>query len=401
MRAIEIMKIVWLNIIQNKFKVFLSSLGIMAGAATIVLVIAIGKGGEAEITKQFGELSAATIFVNLDESQQALYDKDLTKTERLNAGHVQQIKAENRYLKNVMLANSGNARTTINGEEYNRTIRGVTPEYEQVLNLPALYGDGLTEMDEEDQALVAVLGYDVAMANYGVPEHAVGEYIMIQNMWFKVVGVLPKKGTNIGLILPDSSVFIPYSVGEAYIFSEISRPQVIALAHDVSQVESAMRWVRSSLNYLLYNSEAYLIEDAGSRMETAVQSAKVMSMILISVATIVFIVSGIGIMNVLFVSVKERTREIGILKALGCSEKNILMQFLLESIAISVFGSVGGMLLSVFLFPFMTYANIPVLPSVSGQLAALFFSLLTGVIFGYYPAYQASRQKPIDALNYE
>ncbi|GBF73496.1 ABC transporter permease [Paenibacillus sp. 598K] len=401
MRITEMLRLVWLNIIQNKFKVILSSLGIMAGAATIVLVIAIGKGGEVEITKQFGELSAATIFVSLDESQRILHDKDVAQSERLNVEHVQQIKDENPYLKNIMLADSGNARVTLNGEEYNRTIQGVTPEYEQVLNLPALYGEGLTEKDEEDGAFVAVLGYDAATANYGAAEYAVGEYIIIHNMLFKVVGVLPKKGTNIGLILPDTSIFIPYSVGDTYIFSDISRPQVIALANDVSQVKSAMRWIRSSLHYLLFNGEAYMIEDAGSRMETAVQSAKIMSMILISVATIVFIVSGIGIMNVLFVSIKERTREIGILKALGCSERNIWLQFLLESITISFFGSLGGMLLSVFILPLMAYVEIPVLPSVSGQLAALFFSLLTGTAFGYYPAYRASRQKPIEALNYE
>jgi putative ABC transport system permease protein len=202
-------------------------------------------------------------------------------------------------------------------------------------------------------------------------------------------------------VVPDSSIFIPYSVGKEYIFSDISIPRAVALADGVSNVEPAMKWIRSSLTYYLDNGDAYTIDNVGSRMEAATQSARTMSVVLISVAAIVFIVSGIGIMNVLFVSVKERTREIGILKALGCPERDILLQFLLESITISVFGSIAGMLLSIFILPLMKYTDIPAVPSVGGQLAALFFSLLTGTVFGYYPAYRASKQKPIDALNYE
>jgi putative ABC transport system permease protein len=300
-----------------------------------------------------------------------------------------------------MLIGFGVGNVTLNGEEYFRSITGVTSEYEQILNLSTAYGSNLIDDDVEDKSLVAVLGYNVAVQNYGMPEYAVGEYISINNKLLKVVGVLARKGDSAGTIAPDSSIFIPYSVAKEYVFNNYLIPQAIALADDVSHVDSATAWIRSSLAYLLNTSDAYTIENAGSRMEAASQSAKTMSMLLVSVAVIVFIVSGIGIMNVLFVSVKERTREIGILKALGCPERDILLQFLLESITISVFGSIAGMLLSIFILPLMKYTDIPVLPSAGGQLAALFFSLLTGTVFGFYPAYKASKQKPIDALNYE
>lgn len=401
MRLTEMLRIIWVNIIQNKFKVILSSLGIIVGATTIVLVIAIGNGGEAEITKQFGDLSAATIYINADESKSVLFDMDLTKIERLNFEQIDQIKAENPYLTNIMLIGFGVGNVTLNGEEYFRSITGVTSEYEQILNLSTAYGSNLIDDDVEDKSLVAVLGYNVAVQNYGMPEYAVGEYISINNKLLKVVGVLARKGDSAGTIAPDSSIFIPYSVAKEYVFNNYLIPQAIALADDVSHVNSATAWIRSSLAYLLNTSDAYTIENAGSKMEAASQSAKTMSMLLVSVAVIVFIVSGIGIMNVLFVSVKERTREIGILKALGCPERDILLQFLLESITISVFGSIAGMLLSIFILPLMKYTDIPVLPSAGGQLAALFFSLLTGTVFGFYPAYKASKQKPIDALNYE
>ena len=116
---------------------------------------------------------------------------------------------------------------------------------------------------------------------------------------------------------------------------------------------------------------------------------------------IVFIVGGIGIMNVLFVSVKERTKEIGILKALGSSKKDIMTQFLLESVIISLFGGLAGVGLSYACMPLMDYTDIPVLPTIDGQVIALLFAVVTGTLFGFYPAYKASRLKPIDALNYE
>lgn len=401
MKLTEMLRIIWINILQNKFKVILSSLGIIVGATTIVLVIAIGKGGEAEITKQFGDLSAATIYINPDEAKMKLSNIGTSKIERLNYELMKEIKEENPYLEDIMLLNSGLGNVTINGESYLRNITGITAEYENIFNLTAAYGENITENDVEDKSLVAVLGYDVAVNNYGRAEYAVGEYISINNKLLKIIGVLKRKGDNVGIILPDTSVFIPYSVGEEYVFSDRSVPRAIALANDVPNVDTAMKWIRSSLTYFLENGDVYTIEDVGSRMEVALQSAKIMSIVLVSVAAIIFIVSGIGIMNVLFVSVKERTREIGILKALGCSESDILMQFLLESIAISVFGSIAGMLLSIVILPLMKHTEIPVLPSVGGQLAALFFSLLTGTVFGFYPAYRASKEKPIDALNYE
>ncbi len=402
MQLTEMLRVIWVNILQNKFKVVLSSLGIIVGAATIILVIAIGKGGEAEIIKQFGDLSAATIYINYDESKAVLSgNTDYSKVERLNPEQVYRIKEENPYLTDITIFDFGSANTMINGQEFLRSITGVTAEYEQVMNLSTAYGENLTKDDEDNKSLVAVLGFNVAEQSFGIAEYAVGQYISVRDKLFKVVGVLPRRGDSVGVVVPDTSIFIPYSVGKEYIFSDISIPRVVALADDVSHVDSAMKWIRSSLTYYLDNGDVYLIEDVGNRMEVATQSARTMSVVLISVAAIVFVVSGIGIMNVLFVSVKERTREIGILKALGCPEGNILLQFLLESVTISAFGSVAGMLLSMFILPLMKYTDIPVIPSIGGQLAALFFSLLTGTVFGYYPAYRASKQKPIDALNYE
>ena len=145
----------------------------------------------------------------------------------------------------------------------------------------------------------------------------------------------------------------------------------------------------------------YTITDAGSSMEAATQSANTMSLLLIAVASIVFIVGGIGIMNVLFVSVQERTREIGILKALGCSRGNILLEFLMESNMISTFGGVVGVVIGSALMPVLSRFDMRVEASAAGVVMALVFAILTGTLFGFYPAAKAAALKPIEALNHE
>lgn len=159
--------------------------------------------------------------------------------------------------------------------------------------------------------------------------------------------------------------------------------------------------MQSSLDYFLENSSVYTVEDAGNRIETATKSACTMSMLLVSVALIVLTLGGIGIMNVLFVTVKERTKEIGILKALGSPAKDILIQFLLESVSIGVVGGIVGVAVSGVGLWLMQYSTMPVAPSVQGMCVAFLFAVLTSAVFGFYPAYKASQLKPVEALSYE
>ena len=152
---------------------------------------------------------------------------------------------------------------------------------------------------------------------------------------------------------------------------------------------------------MLFRSVTYTITDAGSSMEAATKSANTMSLLLVAIASIVFIVGGIGIMNVLFVSVQERTREIGILKALGCSRGNILTEFLMESNMISTFGGIVGVAVGSALMPVLSRFQMRVELSVGGVLMALVFAILTGTLFGFYPAAKAAALVPIEALNHE
>jgi len=395
------LRVIWINLMQNKFKVMLTSLGIIVGAVTIVLVIAIGQGGEAEIAKRFGDLSAATIYINPDHAKLMQASRDPAELERLTRETLETIMEENPYLKSSMLMLQTMMEATIGTNTDFIDIAAVTPEYGTVSNLRIAVGDNITEEDLDNQERVAVIGNKLARKYFGTPENAIGCTIELRNQTFTIIGVLERKGDGMQSLRPDDTVFLPYTSAMQYILSDFMIPQAVVLARDVDSVDRAIARIKSTLDYVMDDSSLYMLEDAGSRMEAALGSAKTMSMLLISVAVIVFVVGGIGIMNVLFVSIKERTKEIGILKALGSARRDILLQFLLESVGISLFGGIAGVFVSLICLPFMQYTDIPVLFTADGLMLALFFSVLTGTIFGFYPAYKASRLLPIDALNYE
>lgn len=402
MNFVETLRIIWINLMENKFKVILTSLGIIVGAVTIVMVIAIGKGGEAEIAGQFGDLSAGTVYVSPDYSKIMMGGMDMTKLPKLTEENVEQIREENPYLEDMMRVVYTMQEVKMNSEKEYMNIAAVSPAYETISNLHIAYGSNIVEDDMENASRVAVIGDKLAKKYFGNAENAVGKTLKLKNQTYYIQGVLQRKGDAIQSMNPDESIFIPYTAAEkGGVIGDYDVPQLIGLVGDIANVDKAISRIKSTLEYVLDDSSLYTVEDAGSRIEAATESARTMKMLLLSVAVIVFVVGGIGIMNVLFVSVKERTKEIGILKALGSSKRDILLQFLLESVMISLFGGLAGILLSYALLPLMQYTDIPVLNSMEGVLAALFFSILTGTVFGFYPAYKASRLKPIDALNYE
>ena len=399
MRFSETLRIVFINIIQNKFKVLLTSLGIIVGAATIVLVIAIGQGGEDEVMAQFSGLSAETIYVNPDYSISSF--NNIESIPKLTVDIMNQIMDESTTLSAIDIRGNAYKESVINGTKEQIAIAGVTEEYSKVSNLDVVYGENISDIDVEDYTNSAVIGDGLAKKYFMKPEDAIGSTIKINNRTYIIKGVLERRGDGMQGLSPDETIFIPFTTASQYVFDNNTMPQIVALASKLSLVKRAMAEIKDTINYVLEDGSVYKLEDTGSRIEAATKSAKTMKLLLMSVATIVFIVGGIGIMNVLFVSIKERTKEIGILKALGSSKKDIMIQFLLESVIISGFGGVVGILLSVYIMPFMKYTNIPVTPSVSGKVMALIFAVATGTLFGIYPAYKAANLKPIEALSYE
>ncbi|MCU7195654.1 ABC transporter permease [Turicibacter sanguinis] len=399
MKLLQMLRIVMINILQNKVKVMLTSIGIIVGSVTIVMVIAIGRGGEEEVKAQFSGLSAETVYVNLDYMK--IGNKDFSEIPKLTQDLMEQMMDESQTLKGIYLRGDAYSEVTLNGKTEYISVTGVTEGYSLVSNLETAYGENISEFDVEEMTSVAVIGEGIAKKYYPNVEEAIGSTIRIGDKAFTIIGILERKGDGLQGLSADDTIFVPFTTAEQSILNEYTMPQIVALSKDLSTVKFSMKEMKSTLNYVLDDGSYYTLEDAGSRIEAATQSAGTMNMLLIAMATIVFIVGGIGIMNVLFLSIKERTKEIGILKALGSSKEEILLQFLFESVIISTFGGIMGVLLSYLLMPLMKYTNTPVSPSIEGQIISIIFAMITGTLFGLYPAYKASQLKPIEALSYE
>ncbi len=231
-------------------------------------------------------------------------------------------------------------------ESTSYTVAGVRYNYAEMSNLEMAIGAFLEEDDDTYKNKYCVLGSDVAKEVYGSAYDAYGETIYIDDRSYTVVGVISEMGTVASGISPDTAIFVPYETGIKYLTGNDISPTITVIADDTGAVDTIKANIETVLSEN-YTNANFAISDAGSKMEAANQSNRTLTLLLYAMAAIVFVVGGIGIMNVLFVSVKERTNEIGILKAIGCSHRDILLEFLLEASTISFIGSAIGVICAV------------------------------------------------------
>lgn len=436
-----------MNLSQNKFKVVLTAVGIIVGSATIMMVLAIGTGGKLEVAEQFKNLNAGAIDISYESNATEFGSSssagggfgggpgggggmpgggnmpsgggmpDFGMGGGMNFGDDDRMNQEKITLstddmEDLLVFVPGIADATISytttvdveGGELDSsspyTIAGVKYNYAEMSNMTMLVGDFLTEENDENKEKYCVLGYTAAKEIYGSASEAYDSVLYIDDRPYVVSGVLDEMGSVSSGISPDTAVFLPYETGIKYITGDNVSPTITVIAEDVNNVDNVIANIETVLADSYANAE-FTISDAGTKMEAASKSNETLQMLLIAMAVIVFIVGGIGIMNVLFVSVKERTNEIGILKALGCSKRDILLEFLLEACFMSLIGAILGVLLALGITPIVESLSVRVELSVSGAVLSLAFGVITGTIFGFYPAYKASTLIPVVALNQE
>jgi putative ABC transport system permease protein len=396
MSLIEIFRAVFTNILANKFRVFLTALGIIVGSLTIILVVGIGKGSQASVEEQFARLNVGTLYVMSSPGSKS--------ADALTTADLKAVQEQASSLNASTITVTGKAEASYYNTSYSSSVLGVLDDFQTLNNLKLEYGEFIRSGDSESRKKIAVIGADLADILFeGEKSEAVGKTISIDKRKYEVVGILARLGDSMQGMNIDESLLIPYETATKYVLGTQVKPRIIAIAKDLDNVPTAIEEIEAILKqtHRGKNSGDFVVRDAGSKLAAAKDSAKTMSILLIAVAAIVLIVGGIGIMNVLFVSIKERTREIGILKAIGARRSDILLQFLFESIIISASGGLLGIVLGIITMPLMKYADIQVISSLYGNILALVFSIATGTFFGYYPAAKASTLRPIDALSYE
>jgi len=388
----------WKSLHKNKFRSFLTSLGIIIGATTIVLVVEMGAGATQKIEEQYSNMSVTTILINAPSgangTRSKLSDKDITPL------------MTSPNIVNAVPQLAGKMQVTGGDNSYQSNVVGTTSGFTDIASIEMNSGEFFTDEDEDDHTKVVVIGATVAEELYGDRNADVVEKtITVGKKQFEIVGVAAYKGGSIGPTSVDDSVMMPYSSAYRYALGKSGKFNLNVQAADVDVLDLAMEdagnVLRKEHNIRVGMTDDFRLRDMGANVQSAKDSAKTMSLLLGSVGFIVLLVGGIGIMNVMHIIVKERTKEIGIRKAIGAKRIYILLQFLFEAIILSAFGAFVGIIIATGLFYLLKGYGLDIVFVWWSYLLSIFFTVAIGVFFGYYPALNASRLKPIDTLRYE
>lgn len=379
----------------NKMRSFLTILGVVIGVVAIVVLVSIGQGANSSVVESIEGMGTNLITANINARRMNPIDLD-----SLNE------LAQNENISYVAPISSVSGTVKAGATTYDDgVVQGTTPGYESIRNWTVAEGRFLQQPDIDNRSFVAVIGSEAATEMYGTT-HAVGETFSLNGYTITVVGVLAEVGSSASGS-NDNQILIPFTLAQR-LSNQTSISSFYVSAVSSSQVTQAQAVVESYLEkaFANYNTNSfgtqYSVFNQSEMLSTLSETTNTLTLMLGGIAAISLLVGGIGIMNIMLVSVSERTREIGIRKAIGAARGNILMQFLIESLVVSLMGGLMGLTISVV----AVNALAPVLQMtltipVNVAWMAIAFSVFIGVVFGMYPANKASKLRPIEALHYE
>ncbi|HEY2093002.1 MAG TPA: ABC transporter permease [Thermoanaerobaculia bacterium] len=404
MKTKTLIRLATQSIRKNKMRATLTMLGIIIGVAAVIVMVAVGYGARTRIDEQINNLGTNMIVITPGAAQQAGVSQGAQAFPNLSLKDVDKIRGESQYISAVspvivsrtpVIGAAGNWRTTING---------VDTDYATIRDWQTTSGDFFGADDVQSNRKVAVLGNTVAQ-NLFPGQDPIGTDVQIRNAIFKVVGVLSVKGQTASGSDSDDVVLIPYTTATQTLSGRTFIPQILASTANGQDIPAAQDEIRTLLresHKIQGNNDDFTVRNQADLAAAAESSTKVMTLLLAAIASISLLVGGIGIMNIMLVSVTERTREIGIRMAIGARGSDVLTQFLVESIVMGVAGGIVGLVLG--------YAGAEIVGHFTGwatvispiiMLISVIFSGAVGVFFGYYPARKAAALNPIQALRYE
>ncbi|MEE1440067.1 MAG: ABC transporter permease [Christensenellales bacterium] len=379
----------------NKMRSFLTILGVVIGVVAIVVLVSIGQGANSSVVESIEGMGTNLITANINARRMNPIDLD-------SLNELAQNKAISYVAPIASVSGTVKAGTTTYDDG---VVQGTTPGYESIRNWTVAEGRFLQQPDIDNRSFVAVIGSEAATEMYGTT-HAVGETFSLNGYTITVVGVLEAVGSSASGS-NDNQILIPFTLAQR-LSNQTSISSFYVSAASSAQVEQAQAAVESYLEKAFenYNTRSfgtqYSVFNQTEMLSTLNETTNTLTLMLGGIAAISLLVGGIGIMNIMLVSVSERTREIGIRKAIGAARGNILTQFLIESLVVSLMGGLLGLAISVA----AVKALAPVLQMtltipVNVAWMAIAFSVFIGVVFGMYPANKASKLRPIQALHYE
>ncbi len=405
MDFVVVLRIAMRALARNKLRSGLTMLGIIIGVGAVIAMVGVGQGANNQVQSQIANMGTNLLVVWAGSGSMGGVRMGSTSVKTLTVEDMQAILRECTAVKAVAPGVNSGAQIVYQNQNWNTRITGTTAEYFDIRVWPLKSGVAFDQQDVESAANVAILGTSVVENLFG-DEDPVGKTIRIKNLPFKVIGVTDSKGQAPWGMDQDDIIHVPYTTAQKKLIGitwlntihvQAATKEATALAQQ--QIEVLLR----ERHHLRPDEEDdFNVRNMADVAQVAEESGRIMTLLLGSIASVSLIVGGIGIMNIMLVSVTERTREIGIRMAIGATENDVQRQFLIEAVVLSMFGGVLGILLGVSTSSIIS--RVLRWPTFISPLAigvAVVFSIAVGVFFGFYPARKAARLDPIEALRYE
>jgi len=393
-----VIKSAFFDLLKNKIRAFLTTLGIVIGVASVVLLLAFGLGLKNYIAEQFNNLGTNLVFVLPGQvfNRSGGFSSLRSSVSFDERDYLNLKKAK--YAQAVVPIFQKSSIIKAQGKEETGSLYGTTEEIFMTRNLNPQIGEVLKKSDGEKRAKVAVLGPEIAKKLFGQEDLALNQKIRIEDQTFKVIGILQAKGGGFGGPNLDTFVYVPYQT----VFNITGKKDFNTFLLK-AQSENSIEDLKNQIKKIMlkrYKEDDFSVADSKEILSTIQSIFSVLNLALVGIGAISLIVGGIGIMNIMYVSVTERTREIGIRRALGALEKDILLQFLAESVLLSLIGGLIGLIIS-FIVIFFVRIFFPASIDAFSIILALTVSSAIGVFFGVFPARKAAKLSPIEAIRYE
>ncbi|AXY78176.1 ABC transporter permease [Paraflavitalea soli] len=408
MNVINLFRIAWRALLRNKLRAFLTMLGIIIGVASVITMVAIGQGSKQSIRDQLSTMGSNMITLRPSSNTTVGGGARLgaASLQTLTVEDAKAMEAQAQYITNVSPAVNASGQVINAALNWPTSMQGVSPGYLDIRQWKLKSGVNFTDEDVKTANKVCLIGQTIVENIFGSGEDPIGKYIRFKKIPFKVIGVLEEKGENAFGQDQDDIILAPYTTVQKRLLAITYVQTIYASAIDEQSSALATTEISAILRkqHKLKSTDPddFTVRTQAELISTISSTSELLTVLLTAIAGISLLVGGIGIMNIMYVSVTERTKEIGLRMSIGARGIDILLQFLVEAIFISITGGVIGVVLGIVAANLVTLLfSWPTLVSESSIVLSFLVCAITGVFFGYYPARNASRLDPIEALRYE